>query len=164
MLNNLSLADWRVGRLMSHFGTGPALTISWIVAYFCCESVAAEQRLLDFAGQPNARLDKNQAIYDVQGRYWQVSWLTTILAPLLFFAPVVHLKNLEVIYTGHSIHKPSWRRFTTKLQDEWREFVLYVRHSNHKMCLAVRRHFDPVLAPSLRFYVRFPRLDWTIRS
>ena len=83
----------------------------------------AEQRLINFAGQPLARLNRNTIIYEVETRR---SALITTLSPLLFFAPDVHLDKLETVFIDRTINKVHWKSFIGKLQDEWREFILYV--------------------------------------
>ena len=50
-----------------------------------------------------------------------------MLAPLFWNAPEVHLRGLEKIYIDGIIAIVPWGGFIGKLQNEWQEFVLYVR-------------------------------------
>lgn len=86
----------------------------------------AENKVINFAGQPSARLNRNWTIYETSSRR---SGLITTLSPLLFFAPDVHLDKLENVFVDKTINKVHWKTFISKLQDEWREFILYVRSS-----------------------------------
>lgn len=79
---------------------------------------------MNFAGQPAARLNRNQAIYDVKAHK---SLLITILSPALFFAPDVHLKKLESVFVDEMVNQVPWKAFILQLQEEWREFIVYVR-------------------------------------
>jgi hypothetical protein len=68
-----------------------------------------------------------------------------IFSPALFFAPDVHLRTLEELFvddvvrwhhllTGFAdfltreiqINSVPWKAFIGKVQEEWREFILYV--------------------------------------
>jgi hypothetical protein len=84
----------------------------------------AHEKFLNFAGQPCARVNRDQAIYEVnedKGR----SALITIISPMLFFAPDVHLQALEKVWIDELINQVPWKSLTKKLTDEWSEFVLY---------------------------------------
>lgn len=78
---------------------------------------------MNFAGQPCARLNRGQAIYDVKTKK---SLLITILSPALFFAPDVHLKKLESVFLDDMVNQVPWKAFIQQLQEEWREFIVYV--------------------------------------
>jgi hypothetical protein len=83
------------------------------------------EKFLNFAGQPCARLNRDQAIYiggeGNKGR----SALITIISPMLFFAPDVHLQALEKVWIDELINQVPWKSLTKKLTEEWSEFVLY---------------------------------------
>ncbi|KAI0044956.1 hypothetical protein FA95DRAFT_186460 [Auriscalpium vulgare] len=74
-------------------------------------------------GQPHARLDAGHSVYGERpkGR----SWLITLLSPLLFYAPEVHLADIEKLWTDEIIVAVDWKKFIDKLLGEWREFILY---------------------------------------
>ncbi|KAI8976716.1 hypothetical protein BD414DRAFT_517194 [Trametes punicea] len=81
------------------------------------------QRFLNLYGQTYARLGRDQSVYNnvKQPR----TPLITLLAPLLFNAPEVHLRGLEKIWIDNIIAIQPWSGFIGKLQNEWQEFVLY---------------------------------------
>jgi hypothetical protein len=56
--------------------------------------------------------------------------LITILSPLLFFAPDIHLRHFRLIWVDNVIHEQAWRQFVTKVQEEWDKFLLPVRISS----------------------------------
>jgi hypothetical protein len=78
---------------------------------------------MNFAGQPCAKLSRDQAIYE--GAATRRSLLIAVLSPLLFFAPDVHLTALEKVWIDEMINQAPWKVLTSKLKDEWTEFVLY---------------------------------------
>lgn len=78
---------------------------------------------MNFAGQPAARLNRQQAVYDTTP---QRSLLITIFSPALFFAPDVHLRKLELVFVDDMVNQVPWKAFINQLQEEWREFILYV--------------------------------------
>ena len=82
-------------------------------------------RFLNFHGQTHARLGRDQSVYNtVKTRRTP---LIRVLAPLFWNAPEVHLRGLERIWTDGIIAIIPWGGFIGKLQNEWQEFVLYVR-------------------------------------
>ena len=50
-----------------------------------------------------------------------------MLSPLLFSAPDTHLVNLEKMWVDGIMHAAVWQQSIAKLNDEWQEFILYVR-------------------------------------
>lgn len=52
--------------------------------------------------------------------------LVTILAPVLFNAPYVHLQMLEKIWIDETLCILPWEQYIEKLKGEWHEFVLLV--------------------------------------
>jgi hypothetical protein len=81
------------------------------------------EKFLNFAGQPCAKLNRDQAIYN--GPTGRRSSLITSISPLLFFAPDVYLSQLEKVWIDEMINQVPWKALTSKLSDEWRELVLY---------------------------------------
>ena len=55
--------------------------------------------------------------------------LIKVLALFFWNAPEVHLRGLEKIWIDGIIAIIPWGSFIGKLQNEWQEFVLYVRSS-----------------------------------
>jgi hypothetical protein len=78
---------------------------------------------MNFAGQPCAKLTRNQPIYE--GAATRHSALITIFSPLLFFAPHYHLTELEKAWVDEMMSFIDWKALTSKLTDEWKEFILY---------------------------------------
>jgi hypothetical protein len=78
---------------------------------------------MNFAGQRCAKLNRDQAIYDVEKSHR--SALITIVSPLLFFAPDVHLNSLERVWIDEMINQVPWKSMISKLNEDWREFILF---------------------------------------
>ena len=55
------------------------------------------------------------------------SWLITILSPIFFWAPEIHLSELDKLWVDEIVYQVSWKRFIDKLQSEWQEFIVFVR-------------------------------------
>ncbi len=86
---------------------------------------SVRQRFLNMYGQPYARLGRAQSVYDTKKR--SRTPLIKILGLLFWNAPAVHLRGLETIWVDSVIHLHPWTAFIGKLQNEWQDFVLYVR-------------------------------------
>ncbi|KAN0131017.1 hypothetical protein V8E53_011150 [Lactarius tabidus] len=80
-------------------------------------------RFLDFHGQINARLKRNEAIYDEQSR--EKSVLIIVLSPLLFLAPQRYLAELEEAWIDKHILEPVWKSLMTKMLGEWSDLILW---------------------------------------
>lgn len=52
--------------------------------------------------------------------------LISIFSPVFFFAPEVHLTEVEKIWTDEVLNNTTWKPFIDKLLAEWQEFVLFV--------------------------------------
>jgi hypothetical protein len=66
-------------------------------------------------------------VYDEPKLSNERSRLIRFLSPLLFFAPEVHLREMkELCADDDIINEVAWKKFMTKLQDEWNGFVLGV--------------------------------------
>jgi len=79
-------------------------------------------RYINFYGQTGARLANDQTIYGSQPKR---TYLVKVLSVLFFYAPELHLRGLESVYTDFVICRHRWQQFITRLQDDWREFILY---------------------------------------
>ncbi|KAI0064305.1 hypothetical protein BV25DRAFT_1990055 [Artomyces pyxidatus] len=85
-------------------------------------SVFAHWRYLYFHGQNAARLQQDTNVYgDVEHPR---SILIAIWSPVLFFAPEVHLKEIEQLWEDRIIVTTLWRNLVEKLQSEWQDFIL----------------------------------------
>ncbi|KAI0823006.1 hypothetical protein BC628DRAFT_1326187 [Trametes gibbosa] len=83
----------------------------------------AHQRYLNRYGQTYARLGRTQSVLDTKKH--PKTPLITLLSPLFWNAPEVHLRALEKIWIDGIITIEPWSGFIGKLQNEWQEFVLY---------------------------------------
>ena len=84
----------------------------------------AHWRFLYFHGQKNARLDKHQTVHDQPKR--ERTFFITLLSPMLFLAPEVHLREIEKLWTDEIIIDAAWKTFVPKLLEEWQELILLV--------------------------------------
>ena len=55
------------------------------------------------------------------------SLLITLLSPLLFLAPEVHLSEMEKLWTDEIILEMVWKSFMLKLLGEWEGVIVWVR-------------------------------------
>ncbi|KAK7676771.1 hypothetical protein QCA50_020239 [Cerrena zonata] len=78
---------------------------------------------LNYHGQHGARLNRDDSVHG-QRKYPRSSLIRT-LAPLLFNAPMVHLRALEKIWVDRCMCHHPWAVFIEKLKSEWEEFILY---------------------------------------
>ncbi len=92
----------------------------------------AHWRFLFFHGQYSARLERHKTVYTKSDR--ERTWLITLLSasPLLFLAPEVHLRDLEISWVDELIF--DWKGIMSKLLEEWGELILWVCHPpTHKL-------------------------------
>ncbi|KAI9458584.1 hypothetical protein BJY52DRAFT_412493 [Lactarius psammicola] len=87
-------------------------------------SFFAHWRFLYFHGQNSARLERNKTVY-TESPGPKRTFLITLLSPLLFLAPEVHLRELEKLWTDEVIIETVWKSFMTKLLEEWGELILW---------------------------------------
>ena len=86
--------------------------------------ISAHWRFLDFHGEINARLNRNEAIY--HGNSHKRSFLIIALSPLLFRAPQRYLTELEEAWIDEHILEPVWKSLMTKILGEWSDLILWV--------------------------------------
>ncbi|KAH9051655.1 hypothetical protein EDB87DRAFT_1582345 [Lactarius vividus] len=67
---------------------------------------------------------RNKTIYADASR--ERTLLITLLSPVLFLAPEVHLRELETLWTDGVIIETVWKSFMTRLLDEWEELILSI--------------------------------------
>jgi len=84
--------------------------------------VFVRARVYNFHGEPGARLNVDQSVYETVRKR---TLLISLLSPLLFYAPDFHLVGLQTIYTDGLIRHRGWSEFITRLNGEWQEFTLY---------------------------------------
>jgi hypothetical protein len=63
-------------------------------------------------------------VYDKPKR--ERTLLITFLSPLFLFAPEVHLRDVERLWTDDVIIETVWKSFMTKLLGEWEDVILWV--------------------------------------
>ncbi|KAI9438665.1 hypothetical protein H4582DRAFT_1814393, partial [Lactarius indigo] len=83
----------------------------------------AHWRFLYFHGQKCARLARDKTVY--AGAKRERTLLITLLSPVLFLAPEVHLRELEKLWTDEVIIEAVWKSFMTRLLEEWGELILW---------------------------------------
>jgi len=86
-------------------------------------SFFAHWRFLYFHGQRHARIVSDETVYATPKR--RRSALVSFLSPLLFFAPEVHLMEMEKLWTDEVIIERAWKGFMTKLLSEWNDLILW---------------------------------------
>ncbi|KAN0131684.1 hypothetical protein V8E53_010526 [Lactarius tabidus] len=109
-----------VTRLLSFFGKSRIFRPS---SFTDERAYLAHWKFLYAHGQQHARLFKDQTIYSEEKP--PRSLLITLLSPVLFLAPEVHLKEVEKLWTDEIIIETVWKSFMTKLLGEWEELVLW---------------------------------------
>ena len=85
----------------------------------------AHWRFLHFHGQRHARLERDKTAYDEPKRVRSI--LISLLSPLLFLAPEVHLREMEKLWTDDVIIESVWKKFMSRLLGEWNGLILWVR-------------------------------------
>jgi hypothetical protein len=132
-----------LARLLSFFGQPSLQPVR--LCHSC--TYTAHWRFLYFHGQRHARLVRDQTVYSKPRR--ERSILITLLSPLLFLAPEVHLREVERLWTDEVIIETVWKTFMIKLLAEWEDIILWVRclvifewphFSSHVTSTLVSRH------------------------
>ncbi|KAJ7269955.1 hypothetical protein C8J57DRAFT_1227621 [Mycena rebaudengoi] len=82
----------------------------------------ARARVFNFHGEPGARLNVDQSVYDTVRKR---TMLINLLGPLLFYAPDVHHVGLQKIFTDGLVRGRGWTDFIKRLNNEWTEFTLH---------------------------------------
>ncbi|KAH9003471.1 hypothetical protein EDB86DRAFT_2799202 [Lactarius hatsudake] len=85
--------------------------------------ITTHWRFLYFHGQKCARLERDKTVYTDASR--ERTLLITLLSPVLFLAPEVHLRELEKLWTDEVIIEAVWKSFMTRLLEEWGELILW---------------------------------------
>jgi hypothetical protein len=93
----------------------------YLFIFLCIKDHA---RFLNFYGQPEARLNRDQSVHGTRTN--QRTWFIKTISIFLFSAPDVHLKLLQKMWVDGMMHKAVWEASLKKVNEEWREFTLYV--------------------------------------
>ncbi|PCH35224.1 hypothetical protein WOLCODRAFT_139810 [Wolfiporia cocos MD-104 SS10] len=80
------------------------------------------ERFLNFHGQQEARLDREQAVFEETRR--KRSYLITVISPLLFYLPDQYIGEIHKIWVDHTINHRPWRAFIAGLQRDWESSIL----------------------------------------
>jgi hypothetical protein len=105
--------------------------------FICLEG---HTRFLNFYGQPEARLNRDQSVHGTRTN--QRTWFIKALSIFLFSAPDVHLRTLQKMWVDNMMHNAVWEASLKNLNDEWREFILYVSRDILTLCQACPHHQD----------------------
>lgn len=87
-------------------------------------AVVARDRFLHFYGQHGARLSRQQSVHGKMKNPRTI--VIKIFSPFLFFAPDIHLRELQNIFVDEIFYRKSWRAFIEALEKGWNDFILYV--------------------------------------
>lgn len=98
----------------------PFLHSKCIVARFMGDFALA--KFFNFCGQPGARLNSDQAIFNKQKPRHSV--FIQIVSLCLFCAPCNYAKELDGIWVDKMINRVLWRQFIAKLNDDWCSLAL----------------------------------------
>ena len=115
-----------IQRVFYRFSVSLARTLSQMLNLFTSCLCSAHWRFLHFHGQRHARLVRGRTAYEKPGR--KRSILISLLSPLLFLAPEVHLREMEKLWTDDIIIESVWKTFMSKLVSEWTDLILWVRY------------------------------------
>jgi len=86
------------------------------------------EKFANFHGSQGARLSRRQTVRppnSFPGETRERTTLMKILSPVLFFAPEIHLKNIEDIWIDRMVLHEYWKAFVANLIREWEGLVLY---------------------------------------
>ncbi|KAI0272450.1 hypothetical protein BC834DRAFT_966475 [Gloeopeniophorella convolvens] len=107
-------------RLLSFFGT----TLLYPITLTFVDGVLlGHWKFLHFHGQKTVRHDRFGSIHDSDRDKRTI--FMRLVSPILFFAPDVHFRDLNELWTDGIIVEVVWKQFMQKLVSEWVEFVLY---------------------------------------
>lgn len=87
--------------------------------------IFARVHYLNFHGQPGARLDVDQSVYESPKQRARKSVALRIADPFLFGGPSKYLKTLQSVWVDHTVIQPRWRAFIGALNAEWAGFTIY---------------------------------------
>ena len=91
------------------------------ISFLCMKG---HTRFLNFYGQPEARLNRDLSVHGTKTN--QRTWFIKTISIFLFSAPDVHLRTLQNMGVDGMIHKDVVKESLRKVNEEWREFILYV--------------------------------------
>ncbi|PCH35227.1 hypothetical protein WOLCODRAFT_166136 [Wolfiporia cocos MD-104 SS10] len=80
------------------------------------------ERFIHFHGQPEARLDREQPIFDDTEH--QRSWLLALVSPLLFYLPDQYMGELKKLWVEQTVNYRPWMAFVAGLRNDWESSIL----------------------------------------
>ncbi len=86
--------------------------------------IAAEEKLLNFHGEPAVRLNRGMSIYTDSPRTESYTFKT--LNILLFQAPGRHLRTIEYLTCDGMISHRTWKEFSAGVQKSCSDLSVYV--------------------------------------
>ncbi|KAH9947505.1 hypothetical protein B0H21DRAFT_738326 [Amylocystis lapponica] len=85
--------------------------------------IFAHLKFINFHGQYGARLSRDQSVHGETEQ--RRTLLISLLSPLFFNAPDIHLRSLEKLWVDGLINRLPWGNFIGRMQSDWQEFILY---------------------------------------
>ncbi|KIJ11348.1 hypothetical protein PAXINDRAFT_118977 [Paxillus involutus ATCC 200175] len=85
----------------------------------------AKVKFVNWCGQPTARLDADQSVYEKATSQRRTSLLLQVLNRLLFGSPEAHLKSIRRMWVDEIVVQPRWKNFIVVLNDEWNRFTIF---------------------------------------
>lgn len=98
----------------------PTWVIARIMGYF------ARAKFFNFCGQPFARLDADQSVYNSgNGPSWIATISSWCINIFLFGGPHAYMSELRKIWVDHTISSVNWKDFNERLSSQWTSLALY---------------------------------------
>ncbi|KAL4070321.1 hypothetical protein J3A83DRAFT_4412364 [Scleroderma citrinum] len=82
-------------------------------------------QFLSFHGQPEARLDTDQSIYESAEYRARTSILLRIVDYFLFGTPSTYSEEIKRVWVDELVNLPRWRAFITTMATDWAGFTIY---------------------------------------
>ncbi|KAG1764717.1 hypothetical protein EDD22DRAFT_801268 [Suillus occidentalis] len=82
-------------------------------------------KFINFCGQPGARLDSNQRLYDSYGENKSKPILIRILNVALFNSPRIYSESIEGVLVDDSLVIPMWKNFIDQITSKWNSVLLF---------------------------------------
>ncbi|KAG2131694.1 hypothetical protein DEU56DRAFT_454897 [Suillus clintonianus] len=94
----------------------------WIVARFMGDFCS--DKFVNFCGQPGARLDADQSLYD-DSTPRPKTVLFRVMNIILFGSPDAHSRALHKIWVDYTIVQRRWKNFINRLNGEWNGYTIF---------------------------------------
>lgn len=134
------LTEFPTARIMGYFGRVPHL--QWESPLLT--RVLARAKFMNFCGQPFARLDADQSVYNSGNRSsWIATFSSWCINIFLFGGPHAYMSELRKIWVDHTINSVDWKDFNERLSSQWTSLALYVRVISLPYVSLDQRHDRP---------------------